>query len=139
MDEMFPAFYSQRASTVIEGFLEKRGVWNPSWRRRYFVLESCGRLSYYKHKPDSTIPGRALGGIPICVQTAIVPAHPATKTAHGSRAILEVRMPGGGVSSGRTFLLSAPSCEEGERWAAALAEVRRRVLYVSFPLSARHW
>eukprot|EP00291_Cryptomonas_curvata_P013277 CAMPEP_0172176632 /NCGR_PEP_ID=MMETSP1050-20130122/14931_1 /TAXON_ID=233186 /ORGANISM="Cryptomonas curvata, Strain CCAP979/52" /LENGTH=139 /DNA_ID=CAMNT_0012848947 /DNA_START=302 /DNA_END=721 /DNA_ORIENTATION=+ len=139
---MFPAYCTERSSIVIEGFLEKRGVWNPSWRSRYFVLESRGRLSYFKNKSDSLIPDRALGGIPISVHTTIVPAPSETKAsgpAHGSRAIFEVRLPDGEARAGRSFLLAAPTREEGERWAAALAEVRRRVLYVSFPLCVRHW
>jgi len=140
MDDMFPTMCAERSSIVIEGFLEKRGVWNPSWRSRYFILESRGRLSYFKNKADSAIPGRALGAIPISVHTTIVPApsKPAV-AARCSRAVFEVRMPDGDGSTGRAFLLSAPTTDEGERWVAALAEVRRRVLYVSFPPNVRHW
>ncbi len=141
-DDMFPIYCTERSSVVIEGFLEKRGVWNPSWRSRYFVLESRGRRSYFKTKSDSAIPDHALGGIPISVHTTIVPAQPEPKgagSARGSRAIFEVRLPDGEMSSGRSFLLSAPTWEEGERWTAALSEVGRRVLYTSFPLNARHW
>jgi hypothetical protein len=137
MDDMFPTICAERSSIVIEGFLEKRGVWNPSWRTRYFVLESRGRLSYFKNKADSVVPGRALGSIPISVHTIIVPS--ASETARCSRELFEVRIPDGDGSTGRVFLLSAPTREEGERWSAALAEVRRRVLYVSFPPNVRHW
>ncbi len=139
---MFQAFCIERSGIVIEGLLEKRGWWNPSWRSRYFILESRGRLSYFKNKSDSTVPGRALGAIPISVQTTIVPARIETQTAgaaRGSRAIFAVRVPGGEAGTGRSFLLSAPTREEGERWTAALEGLRRRVLYVAFPLNARHW
>ncbi len=140
MDDMLPPVCSERSSVVIEGFLQKRGVWNPTWRSRYFILESRGRLSYFKTKDDSTVPGRALGAIPIIVHTTIVPAPPeADVKVRGKRAVFEVRMPDGEGSTGRTFLLCAQTREDGERWAAALADVHRRVLYVSFPPNVRHW
>jgi hypothetical protein len=140
MDAMFPIFHAEPNNIVIEGFLEKRGVWNPSWRSRYFVLESRGRLSYFKNEDDSACADRALGTIPISKHTTIVPVPAqAAGAASRKRAVFEVRMPDGEVSSGRAFLLSAPTRELGERWSAALAEVRRRVLYVSFPPNVRHW
>ncbi len=137
MDIMFPTFHAQRDDIAIEGFLEKRGVWNPSWRSRYFVLETRGRLSYFKDEDDSIFSERALGSIPICVDTTIVPAP--SEPAGAARCVFKVLMPGGDVSTGRTFLLSAATREEAERWATALANVRRRVIYVSFPPNVRHW
>ena len=53
------------AGILIKGVLEKRGGWNTAWKERFFMLESCGRLSYFKSEEDIAFPQRAKGSIPI--------------------------------------------------------------------------
>jgi len=39
--------------TVVRGYLWKRGSWNSSWKRRYFVLHRSGSLFYFKKDTDA--------------------------------------------------------------------------------------
>ncbi len=141
---------SSKITVVVEGWLEKRGLWNPAWRSRYFVLDSRGRLSYFKTEADKAVPSHAHGSIPICGKTTITsPAPSCGGVPHSAqdergadaecRVEFELRVPDGHDRAGRTFVLSAPTVGEVRRWTDALAEVQRRVLYVSFPGDVRHW
>ena len=39
------------ANVVRKGYLNKRGKQPTSWKKRYFVLFSDGKLAYYKQPP----------------------------------------------------------------------------------------
>mmetsp|Transcript_8330 Transcript_8330/g.24744 ORF Transcript_8330/g.24744 Transcript_8330/m.24744 type:complete len:187 (-) Transcript_8330:104-664(-) len=123
---------SQDNFVLMEGALTKRGSMFPSWKERYFVLESRGRLTYYNSEDESSRASNALGSIPICVGTTITQP-PADKST------FEIRVPPNPNHKGRMFLLSADTHEAASTWAATLQQVQQRVLYVSFPAGLRHW
>ena len=135
-DTIFPSF-SANTSVLMEGWLDKRGYWNPARKSRYFVLEMRGRLSYFKSEADRKLNGQVLGSIPINADVEITASK--NPSSQEDRIQIEIRVPNNESRVGRTFVLSTRCREDGERWLAILQETRSRVFYVSFPKNVRHW
>ena len=119
---------------LIKGILEKRGGWNTAWKERYFILESCGKLSYFKVEEDIRFPQRANGSIPI--NTSIVVKE---GDAVNGRFTIVIEIPKSGLISGRTFVIGSQSKETQEAWFKILTKVQKRVHYVAFEDDVRHW
>mmetsp|Transcript_13401 Transcript_13401/g.37066 ORF Transcript_13401/g.37066 Transcript_13401/m.37066 type:complete len:179 (-) Transcript_13401:169-705(-) len=119
----------RKQTIVLEGYMEKRGFWNPSWKSRYCALDDVGRFSYFQSKEQATDLSKALGSIPIDQRTVISPV-----VMRGKRATIQIR-----VSSGRVFHMSCNSTEEAEAWVQALENMHQCVHYVAFPQNVRHW
>mmetsp|Transcript_43271 Transcript_43271/g.115751 ORF Transcript_43271/g.115751 Transcript_43271/m.115751 type:complete len:162 (-) Transcript_43271:34-519(-) len=130
--------YSQESlnTVIMQGFLRKKGEWNPAWKSRYFVFDGRGRLHYFKDKNDSSGSARCLGSIPITSDTKI-------SMCQDSRShcdlTFEVRVAPNEDHSGRTFTLKAETHEEALEWVSVLSSVAERTLLVSFDAGIRHW
>jgi hypothetical protein len=111
----------------MEGVLEKWCRWSNCFKHRYFVLESCGRLSYFKSERDRLFPERTKRVTAINVDTSLFVA----QTTARDRITIEIRPPRDAGQGGRPLLLGFASRRELERWHLALAEVQQNVLYVS--------
>ncbi len=122
------------AGILIKGVLEKRGGWNTAWKERYFMLESCGKLSYFASEEDIGIPQRAKGSIPI--NTTIVVKE--GEILNGRHTII-IELPKSGLISGRTFVIGSESAETQQQWLQMLTRVQKRVHYVAFEEDVRHW
>ena len=119
---------------LLSGVLEKRGGWNTAWKGRYFILESCGKLSYFKAEDDIAFPQRAKGSIPI--NTSIVVRE---GDVISGRATIVIEIPKSGLISGRTFIIGTESKETQQIWISELIKLQKRVHYVAFEDDVRHW
>ncbi len=118
----------------MRGVLEKRGGWNTAWKGRYFILESCGKLSYFKAEEDIGFPQRAKGSIPI--NTSIVVRE---GDVISGRSTIIIEIPKSGITSGRTFIIGTESKETQHAWINELTKLQKRVHYVAFEDDVRHW
>ena len=134
MNELFPEYLPVN-KVLIEGYLQKRGLWNPSWKSRFFVLEVGGRLSYFTSDNDKCIPKRAKGVIPVDVHTIIKDEG---QGDDGSWRFT-IHVPAKGLNLGRTFSLSAECGNMGEQWLNKLSSVQDKIIYTSLPQNVRHW
>ena len=132
IDELFPE-YCPGNSILMEGFLDKRGSWNPAWQSRYFVLETSGRLTYYASEGDKFAVERAKGIIPINVNTTV------QSECENGRCVIRIQVAGPGLASRRTFIISSKSKAICDQWLNKLTEMRDKVIYMSFPENVRHW
>ena len=109
---------------VIEGYLMKRGLWKQSWKRRFFVLEDSGRLSYFKSESDKLYPERARGCFPISVDASIKQR----KSKDGSQTIKVITKESSRFLG--TVKLAAFSQGEHTLWMVGLERVQNTVCYV---------
>jgi hypothetical protein len=130
----FPTYLPAREITA-EGYLEKHGGWNQSWKSRYFVLDTRGRMYYFKNQADSDFPERARRGIPITKDVLVSRGG----VAEDGRLLIRINLPGEGGRAGRTLMLGTWYHEDHQLWLSALEETRQVVLYVAFPRNIRHW
>mmetsp|Transcript_12499 Transcript_12499/g.34369 ORF Transcript_12499/g.34369 Transcript_12499/m.34369 type:complete len:203 (-) Transcript_12499:230-838(-) len=122
-------------STVIEGTLEKRGYWNPSWKARHFVLDNKGRMFYYKSKDAKDSGKSAVGRIALnrfCLVTR-------RTDPNGEKYFLDLFIPANGQHRDRTFHLSASDSESCEQWAGAIESVKQKLLYTCFHDKGSWW
>jgi hypothetical protein len=119
---------------IMQGFLDKRGEWNKAWKTRFFVLESSGKLSYFQNESDKGTPSKAKGSIPINTGMSITEGAPSD-----GRSVIEIVIPGSGLSSKRTFIIGCESKELHAEWFSNLTKLQRRVHYVTFQDNVRHW
>ena len=112
-------------NVVMEGLMEKRGVWIRSWKSRYFVLEGNGRLRYFRSEADKSFPEREQGAIPISMDIVVEPAESKT-----GRTYIKIS-----ASDGPTLKLSALSEDSHRRWIVELQKVQNSMLFVSSTLS----
>ena len=122
------------AGILIKGVLEKRGGWNTAWKERFFMLESCGRLSYFKSEEDIAFPQRAKGSIPINTTITVKEGE-----VLNGRSTIIIEIPKSGLISGRTFVIGTESKETQQEWLKFLTATQKRVHYVAFEESVRHW
>uniref|UniRef100_A0A7S0LUK2 PH domain-containing protein n=1 Tax=Cryptomonas curvata TaxID=233186 RepID=A0A7S0LUK2_9CRYP len=108
-------------NVVMEGLMEKRGIWIRSWKTRYFVLESSGRLRYFRCEADKHYPERAKGTIPISMDTVLEPAESKT-----GRKCIKIS-----ASDGPTLKLSARSEVAHMHWVRELQKVQNNVCFIS--------
>mmetsp|Transcript_59390 Transcript_59390/g.158022 ORF Transcript_59390/g.158022 Transcript_59390/m.158022 type:complete len:168 (-) Transcript_59390:707-1210(-) len=113
---------------VKEGMLRKRGLWNPGWKARYFVLDNRGRISYYdsEFKRDSV--GDCSGRIALnknCTVTLPV------QDKEGWFCF-DLRVPANGQNFSRTFHFSAPTEEECIEWKEVIENIKRFIFYSCF-------
>mmetsp|Transcript_3749 Transcript_3749/g.11038 ORF Transcript_3749/g.11038 Transcript_3749/m.11038 type:complete len:159 (-) Transcript_3749:98-574(-) len=124
-----------RAVVLFEGYMQKRGFWNPAWKERYFVLDNCGRLYYYKSKSDRDSGECSAGRLALNRFCSIsVP-----QGQSGQTICFDIQVPANGQLRNRTFHLCAPSLDVFEQWSFAVEKVKKRVIYVSFPDHGRWW
>eukprot|EP00292_Cryptomonas_paramecium_P013925 CAMPEP_0113676688 /NCGR_PEP_ID=MMETSP0038_2-20120614/8794_1 /TAXON_ID=2898 /ORGANISM="Cryptomonas paramecium" /LENGTH=234 /DNA_ID=CAMNT_0000593769 /DNA_START=278 /DNA_END=979 /DNA_ORIENTATION=+ /assembly_acc=CAM_ASM_000170 len=64
---------NRRLGHMFSGTLEKRGYWNPSWKKRYFVLTKQGVLEYYSSDKDFEAGARRLGSITVALPEGTTP------------------------------------------------------------------
>jgi hypothetical protein len=119
---------------VIKGYLEKQGGWNTAWKQRFFILESCGKLSYFKSEEDMPYPQRAKGSIPINTSTVVKEGEVVS-----GRTTIVVEVSKSGLSVSRSFVIGFESQETRQIWFRALTKVQKRVHYVAFEDDVRHW
>lgn len=92
---------------LFEGFLEKRGWYNTSWKRRYFMLKPSG-LHYYSDKPseEASLPQPARGCINLILVSKVIPVIETQRAQRGlSRAFSFKRPEKGGISGSHRFRL----------------------------------
>ncbi len=126
IDSMFPLYQSDRRYIMVEGELGKWCSWSLAFKQRYFVLEDCGRLSYFKSARDRHFPERAKRVIPVNVDSSLAVA----QTRRRDRITIEIRPARDDGDDGRALRLGFESRGEFERWHLALAEAQQSVLYV---------
>eukprot|EP00292_Cryptomonas_paramecium_P021827 CAMPEP_0113683664 /NCGR_PEP_ID=MMETSP0038_2-20120614/13475_1 /TAXON_ID=2898 /ORGANISM="Cryptomonas paramecium" /LENGTH=163 /DNA_ID=CAMNT_0000603131 /DNA_START=63 /DNA_END=554 /DNA_ORIENTATION=+ /assembly_acc=CAM_ASM_000170 len=120
---------------VVEGTLEKRGYWNPSWKSRYFVLDSKGHLCYYKSREDIDAGKSPSGRIAITRCCSVL-----TKVSvEADKFCFDVHIPANGHNRDRTFQLCASSAESMKVWVDAIEDVRQRIFYVTFEKGGSWW
>ena len=120
-------FLVDRRQVAVEGMLEKWCSWGSTFKPRYFVLEKCGRLSYFKSDLDRLFPERAKRVVPINVDTSLAVA----QTRRRDRITIEIRPARDTDEGGRTLRLGFGSHSDSVRWHLALAEAQRSVIYVT--------
>ena len=125
---VFPTFASGR-NILTEGNLQKRGSWGPFWKTRYFVLESSGRLFYFKLESDKFFPERARGCIPINVNVTLTVG----KGTSGKWGTIDIKLPRDLADGVQSISLASNFKEEFDRWLVALKEAKNNVLYVDIP------
>ena len=127
LDRIFPLYAEDRRHVLIEGLLEKWCRWRSSFKLRYFVLEKCGRLSYFKSDRDRLLPERAKRITAVHVGTSLAVA----QTRGRDRITIEIKSLRGVGEDGRVLLLGFELRRDFERWQLALAEAQQSVHYVS--------
>ncbi len=127
--------FPKEDDVLIEGFLDKRGDWNKAWKPRYFVLESCGKLSYFQSEADKAVPERAKGSIPINTSITVKEGAPAD-----GKSVIEITIPASGLTSPkRTFIMGSGSPAVVQEWLNHIGRLQKRVHYVTFQEGVRHW
>ncbi len=106
---------------VSEGLMEKRGIWIRSWKTRYFVLESSGRLRYFRSEADKSFPERARGTFLISMDIMVEPAE-----SKAGRRYIKIS-----ASDGPTLKLAARSEVAHMHWVMELQKVQSSVCYAS--------
>jgi hypothetical protein len=114
-----------RKTFVMEGYLMKRGFWKQCWKKRFFVLEDSGRLSYFKSESDKAHPERARGCVPISLDVSIEQR----KSKDGKISIIVNTNESSRFFS--TVKLTAPSQGEHSLWMAGLEKVQNNVFYIA--------
>jgi len=114
---------------IFEGWLTKKGDLNSDWKKRYFILCKPGYLFYFE---DSTKGASFLkintfnteesgrlckGSINLIAKDSVVEK---SGTVDGNANCLTIRE---NPAAERTFLLSAPSTDEQDKWAKACKEL----------------
>ena len=100
-----------------QGFLDKKGVLNPSFQRRWFVLRNLS-MTYYKSSQDTTAQGTiALSAASLQVLTRF-------------EFILS-------VNTGRDFVLSASLEKDMRRWFCAIRRHMIDPLYIQHDVRYR--
>mmetsp|Transcript_40924 Transcript_40924/g.109475 ORF Transcript_40924/g.109475 Transcript_40924/m.109475 type:complete len:171 (+) Transcript_40924:145-657(+) len=128
-------FYAQRKPQILlEGYLKKRGHWNPSWKTRYFVFDDMGRLFYFKTKEDSMNLDSSCGRVPINRFVSF-----SQPSSIDGQAVFQFTIPPNDCHNGRTFTLAATNIEEAQKWVHALQDIGQHVFYICFPMHIRHW
>ena len=110
---------------VIEGFMQKRSSWRRSWKKRYFVLESNGRLSYFKSEEDRSCPDKSRGKIPISNDTSV------EESESGSGKVSINISPPSSIGFKRIVTISALNDSDHKSWLDKLQSVQHSVCYVS--------
>ena len=128
------ADFGREQQIILEGPLDKRGEWNKAWKTRYFVLESSGKLSYFQSEADKNTPSKAKGSIPINTGMTVKEGSPSE-----GRSVIEIVVPGSGLTPKRTFVIGCESQENHAQWMDSLTKLQKRVHYVTFQDNVRHW
>eukprot|EP00292_Cryptomonas_paramecium_P015579 CAMPEP_0113661844 /NCGR_PEP_ID=MMETSP0038_2-20120614/217_1 /TAXON_ID=2898 /ORGANISM="Cryptomonas paramecium" /LENGTH=132 /DNA_ID=CAMNT_0000576615 /DNA_START=1 /DNA_END=396 /DNA_ORIENTATION=+ /assembly_acc=CAM_ASM_000170 len=100
---------TRKVEVLAEGILEKRGFWNPSWKARYFVLDSRGRLFYYKsfwHRMANMPAGKI----------ALTRDCSVSNVQQGDKFFIDLHVPANGRLVDRTFHFLASSQKIGQKW-----------------------
>ncbi len=63
-------FSTGKKTVVIAGYLLKQNLWK-QWKTRFFVLEDCGRLNYFKSESERLDPEQAIGCVPISLEARV--------------------------------------------------------------------
>jgi hypothetical protein len=129
LDSIFPEYPSERRCILAEGVLEKMCGWNHVWKCRYFVLEKCGRLSYFKSQSDRLFPERAKRVVPINVETSLIVSQNRQRT----KTTIEIKGAKDTADDTRTLTIGFDSPQDFERWQIALGHAQQNVLFVSVP------
>ena len=112
---------------VKEGFLDKRGEWNSSWKTRYFVLDSSHELKYFSKETDKDSPDKVKGYITL-FRAPVVEGIP-----EKGRFIIQIDGSNHGLKR-RVFILGTKSQEEHANWMKhLLAATQATVLTVERP------
>ena len=112
-----------KSKVLIQGTLEKRRVWTRSWKKRFFVLESNGKLSYFRSEEDKEFPERARGKVPISNDTRI------EESRTGGKWSIKIYPTDTSIS--KTVKISAESEQAHQLWIKSLQAVQNDVYYVS--------
>lgn len=131
LDLLYPNYLLPN-TVLAEGFLFKRGKWNPAWKSRYFVLEVGGRLSYFLSKIDKDCQERAKGIILIDVNATVNE----TGTSDGHNTF-KIHIPGQGLGLGRTYVVGSETVKERDLWVSLLSATKAKVRYVALPRKDR--
>ena len=115
--------FEAKSHVLIQGTLEKRRSWTRSWKKRFFVLESNGKLSYFRSEEDKEFPERARGKVPISNDTCIEES-----TADGKRSI---KIYPTDASITKPVKISAESEQAHQLWMKSLQAVQHDIYYVS--------
>jgi hypothetical protein len=116
----------ENRSTVLEGALEIRsGELSKTWKRRFFVLDASGVLTYYRSEMDRLFPDRAKGMILISRDARIKQGR--SKDGRPHIKILDHDS----SRTWRTVKVSALSEESHREWMEGLERVQNTVCYVS--------
>ena len=123
---------------LMSGFLTKRGAVNKSWKLRFHVLTTEGRLLYFDSERDHSNLSGALGEITIDAETTV-------DKLVGCKAQPSITWPKGSapdacfwvLTPGRTYYFAAPDGEQAAKWIRTLKEYWLNVLRRTYESSPR--